>query len=327
MRIDCLSVSKHLDPVKPGDDVPVILPGRLYAVLDGATDVNGALIDGVGSGRFAALTGAAALAEMAARPADSYTGTDLVAAINARIGAGLRDWSARLGKTVGAATTLAALEVVGDRYRFVLVGDSGIRINGREVFQSLKPVDDVMSAGRVLLHRRLAARGVSGEALEAQSRQGVFFGFDAAVPALISADEAAELIAAARDKLVAEGFDAAVVAMVEPMLKAGIAKGQYAYANDPDHVLGYASLDGGRAAGFGYAVFERPAADIHTVEIFSDGYLELPGEGETALAAWEAVAARIEAEDPGKVLTHWGVKGSNAKQLFDDRTVIILSGL
>lgn len=325
MRIDCLSVSKHLDPIKAGDDVPVILPGRLYAVLDGATDVNGSQIAGVGSGRFAALTGAAVLAEMAGRPAESYSGEDLVVAINARLGAALRDWSARLGKPVGAATTLAAMEVVGERYRFTLVGDSGIRLNGQEVVQALKPVDDVMSAGRVLLHRLLTARGVTGEALEAQSRQGVFFGFDAAVPALISADEAAELIAAARAKLAADGFDAAVLATVEPMLKAGIATGQYAYANDPDHVLGYASIDGGRAAGFGFAVFERPAADIHTVEIFTDGYLELP-EG-TALADWEAVAARIEAEDPGKVLTHWGVKGSNAKQLFDDRTVIILSGL
>lgn len=327
MRIDCLSVSKHLDPIKAGDDVPVILPGRLYAVLDGATDVNGSLIAGVGSGRFAALTGAAALAEMATKPAESYTGADLVVAVNARLGAALQDWSARLGKRVGAATTLAAMEVVGDRYRFILVGDSGIRINGEEVIQALKPVDDVMSAGRVLLHRLLKARGVTGEALEAQSRQGVFHGFEAAVPALISAAEVAELIAAAREKLAADGFGAAVVDMVEPMLKAGIAKGQYAYANDPDHVLGYASLDGGRAAGFGLAIFERPAAEVHTVEIFTDGYLELPAAGETTLAAWEAVAARIEAEDPGKVLTHWGVKGSNAKQLFDDRTVIILSGL
>lgn len=325
MRIDCLSVSKHLDPVKPGDDVPVILPGRIYAVLDGATDVNGSLIAGVGSGRFAALTGAAALAEMAGRPAESYSGEDLIAAVNARLGAALKDWSRRLGKTVGAATTLAAMEVVGDRYRFVLVGDSGIRINGGEVIQALKPVDDVMSAGRVLLHRLLKARGVSGEALEAQSRQGVFHGFDAAVPALISAEDAADLIAGARDKLAGDGFDAAVLALVEPMLRAGIAHGQYRHANDPDSVLGYASLDGGHAAGFGLKVFERPAREVHSVEIFTDGYLEVP-EG-TTLDAWEAVAARIEAEDPGKVLTHWGVKGSNAKQLFDDRTVLILTGL
>jgi hypothetical protein len=41
MRIDCLSVSKYLDPIKPGEDVPVIIPGRCYAVLDGATDVKG----------------------------------------------------------------------------------------------------------------------------------------------------------------------------------------------------------------------------------------------------------------------------------------------
>ena len=109
------------------------------------------------------------------------------------------------------------------------------------------------------------------------------------------------------------------------MLRAGIARGQYAYANDPDHPLGYASIDGSACAGFGFVSFERPAAEIHSVEIFSDGYLELPDE--VSLAAWEAVAARIEAEDPGKVITHWGVKGSSDEQLFDDRTVILLTEL
>jgi hypothetical protein len=327
MRIDCLSVSKHLDPVKPGDDVPVIIPGRCYAVLDGATDVSGNDIGGLGGGRFAALTAAAALTEMMTRPAGSFDGDALVAALNSRLGAELAAWSERLGRKVGAATTLAMMEVVGDRCRFVLVGDSGVRINGHEIIQSLKPVDDLMAAGRVMLHRLLVARGVGGQDLETLSRRGVFHGFDAAVPDLISADEAARLIAAARDALAATGFGTELLALVEPMLRAGIAKGQYAYANRTDHVLGYASIDGTRSRGYGYHVFERPAAEVHAVEIFSDGYLDQPASGAVDRDAWEAVAARIEAEDPGKVLTHWGVKGSNARQLFDDRTVLILTGI
>jgi hypothetical protein len=326
MRIDCLTVSKYLDPIKPGEDVPVIIPGRAYAVLDGATDVKGSTIAGMASGRFAAMTAAAALAhEVTRHPASAHGAEELVAALNARLGAELQTWSDKLGHTVGAATTLALMEVMDDRYRFTLVGDSGIRINGREVFQILKPVDDVMSAGRVLLYRLLKQRGISGRDLEAKSRQGVFFGFDAAVPELMSAADAAALIAESRDKLAADGFSADVLAMVDPMLRAGIAKGQYAYANTADHVMGYASIDGTRAAGLGFTSFERPLGDVHTVEIFSDGYLDQPDT--VSLDAWEAVAARIEREDPGKVLSHWGVKGSNAQQLFDDRTVIILTGI
>ena len=328
MRIDCFSFSKHLNPVKPGDDVLVMVPDRLYAVLDGATDVNGITLDGVGTGRYAAVTAAAALTEMATRPADSYSGEELIAALNAKLGAGLKAWSDKLGRKVGAATTLAAMEVIGDRYRFTLVGDSGIRINGTDVVQCLKPVDDLMSAGRVMLHRLLKTRGVSGADLEAKSRQGVFHGFDAAVPAgLMSADDADRLIGEAHAALAKQGFGPEILDLVDPMLRAGIAKGQYAFANHPSHPLGYASLDGTKSVGFGLTVFERPKAEVHTVEIFSDGYLELPPEGATSLEAWEAVTARIEAEDPLKVISHWGVKGSNDKQLFDDRTVLILSGL
>jgi hypothetical protein len=145
------------------------------------------------------------------------------------------------------------------------------------------------------------------------------------VPDLISAADAQALIASSREKLAADGFSAEILDMVEPLLRAGIAKGQYAYANVADHVLGYASIDGTRCAGLGFTSFERSFGEVHSVEIFSDGYLDQP-DG-VSIAAWEAVAARIEAEDPGKVLTYWNVKGSNEQQLFDDRTVIILTGL
>jgi hypothetical protein len=324
MRIEVLSVSKYLSPLRPGEDVPVVVPGRCFAVFDGATDVNGSKIAGMQSGRFAALTAAAAL--LAAGPAEARTARELVDEIDARLAGELARWSETLGRQVGAATTMALMEPIGDRLRFTLVGDSGIRINGRETFQYLKPVDDVMSAGRVLLQRLLAARGLVGRELEAKSRQGVFHGFDAAIPELISAAEATRLITAAGEALAAAGFGPAILAEVDAMLRAGIAKGQYARANDPDHPLGYASLDGsGRCAGFGLTSFERPAAEVRSVEIFSDGYLDRPEE--VSVAAWEAVAARIEAEDPKKVITHWGVKGSSEEQLFDDRTVIVLTDL
>ncbi|PIP00254.1 hypothetical protein CJ014_05840 [Pleomorphomonas carboxyditropha] len=323
MRIDCLSVSKYAAPGKAGDDIPVVIPGRCYAVFDGATDVNGASIAGVGSGRFAALQASAALIDALVEQAPgTRTPDELVAILNARLGAALDKESRARGERISAATTMALMEEVGDSLRFTLVGDSGIRINGEETFQSLKPIDDIMSAGRVALYHHLRRRGLAAAALEPDSRRGVFRGFDEAIPALISEDEAAEVIGEARRMLTGR-LDDALLAFVEPMLRAGIARGQYGYANDADHPLGYAVIDGTVSRGFGLISFERPRRSVRCVEIFSDGYLELP-EG-TALADWEAVADRIEREDPTKTLTHWGVKGSGPEQLFDDRTVIILS--
>jgi hypothetical protein len=296
MRIDCLSVSKYSAPGKPGDDVPVLLPGQCFAVFDGATDVKGTTIAGAGSGRFAALEAAAALAgAMASHGPGGLAPEALIAAINARL---------------------------GDRLRFTLVGDSGIRLNGQETVQSLKPIDDIMAAGRVALYHHLCRRGIAEAELEAASRRGVFHGFDAAIPELLSAAEAATLIADARDRLAGQ-LDAALLAFVDPMLRAGIARGQYGYANDPDHPLGYAVIDGTTSRGYGLVSFERPRREVRTVEIFSDGYLDLPAG--TTLADWEAVAARIERQDPSKIGAYPGVKGSNAVQLFDDRTVIILA--
>jgi len=323
MRIDCLSVSKYTTPGKAGDDVPVVVPGRCYAVFDGATDVNGALIAGVGSGRFAALQASAALIDTLVEHAPgTRTPEELVAILNARLGAALEKESRARGQRISAATTMALVEEIGDTLRFTLVGDSGIRINGEEIFQSLKPIDDIMSAGRVALYHHLRRRGAPDAALEPDSRRGVFHGFDEAIPTLISADEATDVVAEAR-RMLAGRIDDALLAFIEPMLRAGIARGQYGYANDADHPLGYAVIDGTVSRGFGLISFERPRRSVRCMEIFSDGYLELP-KG-TALADWEAVAARIEREDPTKTLTHWGVKGSNPEQLFDDRTVIIVS--
>lgn len=321
MRVECLSVSKYLNSDRPGDDVPFVLPDRCYAVFDGATDVNGSEIEGVGSGRFAARHAALSLAGLFGSHAPGALSTDaLLGKINADLAAALAAESEVQGRRVGASTTMALVETVGDRLRFTLVGDSGIRINGTEVFQGLKPVDDIMSAGRVALYFLLKARN-DGIDLEASSRRGVFHGFDAAVPDLISEEESAMLIARAADMLKGR-LDDGLLEHVAPMLKAGIAKGQYRYANDADHPLGYAIINGTMSQGLGLMSFERPIATVNSVELFTDGYLDYPDT--VSLEAWEAMAARIEQEDPLKTGRYFGVKGSNEKQLFDDRTVIVL---
>jgi hypothetical protein len=63
MQISCFNHSKYRSFEAPGEDVLLILPG-LYALFDGATDPTKTMLDGVTSGRFAALTCAEAVSRL-----------------------------------------------------------------------------------------------------------------------------------------------------------------------------------------------------------------------------------------------------------------------
>ncbi|MGG2474568.1 hypothetical protein ACNVD4_04305, partial [Rhizobium sp. BR5] len=62
MNIASFSQSKYKNAAKPGDDVALIIPGRVLAVFDGATDPTGASYGGLSSGRIAALAAVNAVA-------------------------------------------------------------------------------------------------------------------------------------------------------------------------------------------------------------------------------------------------------------------------
>ena len=323
MRVECLSVSKYRAAGRPGDDVPLILPDRCWAVFDGVTDVNGTIIDGAGSGRFAAVRAAATVAQQfAGHPPGALSPEELVAAINRDLAEALSRESSAAGHRLGAATTMAMMERIGEVCRFILVGDSGVRLNAREVVQSLKPIDEITTVGRVVLYRHLRALGREASAVEAGARRGIFLGLDAAVPDLLSPADV-EVVLAETGRLLAGRIPAALLRFVAPVLRAGIPGGQYCYANDPDHPLGYAVLDGTTTRGFGFVSFERPRASLNSVEFFTDGYQALPEE--PSVAAWEARAAEIERTDPSRTETWWAGKGSTPAQFFDDRTVIVLA--
>lgn len=68
MKIEVLNVSKYRENPREGDDVPLVLPGAVFGIFDGATDPRGTVVDGIGAGRLAALTVAAAVAELAMEP-------------------------------------------------------------------------------------------------------------------------------------------------------------------------------------------------------------------------------------------------------------------
>ena len=195
MKIESCSTPKCRDLSQPGDDILVVLPQCLYAVFDGATDTSGVVVQGESPGRMAARQAAMAMVRYASPP-DHALGSaqDLMRAMNQSIASGL----AAGARPARASTTVAMVEDAGDSLRFLIVGDSGIRINGTELLRINKDIDLIYTAGRVAVLRQLQARGWREDALERETRQLVFKGLAQADPALLSAQDVAQLLAQAQ---------------------------------------------------------------------------------------------------------------------------------
>lgn len=323
MRIEAFTEAR--EPVRPetNEDALVILPGRAFAVIDGVTDRNGARYEGMLGGRYAArlvsrrletifASGGIAPAEIVPaltetlREAGRNHGLDL---------AGSR-WSGRMCCTL-------ALVMVGEAdVDVVLVGDSGVRLNGTEVLQAHKDLDMITALLRRQAWHYLTPREQEGAERERLARLVVFHGTgqDPAVvaPGLNEAALAAihaQAAAACRDVLphVPE-------ADVVFLLRHGIVDGQGAYQNKTGHVLGYSCLDGSDVPPelVRIARFERRA--VASIELFTDGYAR-PAEG-FGVDAWESDFAVTERLDPSKIGEFLSVKGSQPGRWSDDRTYL-----
>ncbi len=318
MKIEIASHSKYRAPGRLGDDVFLALPGGVFGVFDGATDARGTLINGLAAGRFAALTvsgaSAALLADQAARelPADD---------IIAHLSAALARRTNTLDLPIPPSTTLALCIEIGANWRFIALGDSGFRLNGQEVLCTNKIIDDVSTHARVALFAHLQSRLSDPDAVEIASRQGIFLGFDKAVVDGVLPERLARQII--RDTIAATGLSAHAD-VVRTFLSGGICT-QHRYANASDNALCFDTMNG-TAPVLGQMIDEtRPKEAIQSIEIFSDGYPDVPAQVSTA--AWEAAFAKAEAVDFHKIGRFATVKGSTTTEYFDDRTVIVMSGL
>ena len=317
MKIESRTTPKYRDLSQPGDDVLVVLPQRLYAVFDGATDTAGVSVQGESPGRLAARQAALAMVRYASAPGQGLaTASDLMMAMNQSIASGL---AAAGAGPVRAGTTAAIVEDAGDSLRFLMVGDSGVRINGTELLRMHKDIDLIYAAGRVEVFRLLQARGWVGDALEQQTRQLVFKGWAACDPQLLSVSDVAKLLAQAQ-AVCAPRLQPDAIAEVPQLLLAGIAGGQYGYCNRVDHSLGYAVLDGTHTQGPDVLSLSRRKSEVHSIELFTDGYMSCPAG--TGVRDWEDEFFRVEAEDFHKCGAFAGVKGSTSTQFSDDRSVL-----
>ncbi len=317
MRIEVQSVSKYRRGGQPGDDVVVVLPGVMFGVFDGATDPLGTVIDGIGAGRLAALTVAAAMASLAlSGRAAPMAGIEIVAHLTDA----LAQRCAPLGLEIPPSTTAAVALDCGKNWRFLSVGDSGFRLNGKELYINTKIIDAVSTAARVAVFKDLAKR-MDLEHTERAARRAVLLGFDVAVAdGMVTAQSADRIIG---ETIQTTGLPDHAKA-VRLFLKGGI-KTQFHYANRADHVLGFDSLNGTLPTRNERIDAIRSKPEISSIEIFSDGYPQIPEE--ISARAWEEAFYQAELNDPHKTGDFASVKGSTGEEFFDDRTVIALTDL
>ena len=158
MRIEAFTEAKNPAQPETNEDRIVVLPGRAFAVSDGATDKSGRRHGGLTGGQIAAATVAEVVAALAFGTGSPPTGADLVDLISRP----LRRHYAKHGLEAEAegdpmarfgATLALALAVPGG-WRFYRVGDSGIRLNGTETSSYSSPFS--ASAMRTLAVNRLS---------------------------------------------------------------------------------------------------------------------------------------------------------------------------
>jgi hypothetical protein len=317
-QLEAISISKVKSGQALPDDVMVFEDGRLYGVFDGATSFNGKLINGLSPGRFAAW--------QCAKFAQSYVQTLIPQEFNAHHLLGrmsmqlAHDLHANACATGDAATTAALALDDGDKLQFLLVGDSGVRINGVEVIQMHKPIDHIFTAARVILMKNALQKKRDEEdwiALELQTRRSIAHGLIHVLNKTELDNLVDELTQALRGELPVDAHRE-----IHALLAAGIGLGQPPYMNEKKHCLGFGVLNGDEVQGPDVFIFDRPRSSIHTLEFFTDGYMA-PG-AETKVKSWEQKWAEIESQDPYKTGSHPHIKCSTVDEYWDDRTVLIV---
>jgi hypothetical protein len=327
MQIEAFSLGKSLADPSANEDRFVILPGRAYAVIDGVTDRLGTRYDGMLSGRYAATIVKAALEHLLSTPDAPLDNPERVvlamseALQNAyrrhdMLDAAAEDWNRRF------AATLSLAAISGDRLIVLLVGDSGVRLNGTQLLQDEKDLDRITATLRITAWPAICAATPDPLLREKSSRLVTWNGTRNAAKVLnglLSDVQLAEIetAAIAANQAALPHVPAEDIAY---LVQGGIVHAQGKYLNNTESTLGYSCLDGFEIPKQLYQVHEFKLADIETIELFTDGYFKL-GDG-FGVKAWEDTFAQVEREDPSKITLFPSVKGSTAEGYADDRTYL-----
>ena len=328
MRIEAFSEGKNLDDPGANEDQLVVLPGCGYAVIDGVTDITGRVYDGMRTGRLAAGVVQSATAAFMADRADTERRPEtLVEQVSAALLAayvrhGILD-EARGDPTHRFGATLTVAVDMGSRFRFIVIGDSGLRLNGAEVVVVDSGLDLVTASLRQEAYRMVAEAGGDLDAQRRVSRAVSFFGAATLRPEIRPWLNEASLAGLYANSLARcrKRFPSAPIAAIERLLDQGIS-GQTRFQNNMVSPFSYACLDGFDIPLPLVHVFDRPRESLQTIELYTDGYFK-PGKT-SDVAAWEAAFIEVERADPEKIDAYPSVKGSAGRIRTDDRTVVIV---
>ena len=328
MKVEAFTEGNNLDVPEANEDQFLVLPGRGYAVIDGATDISGLLYDGKRGGWLASHITMQAVAHFLLDPlARDLRPERLIEHVSAAIRAAyaqheiLEIARGDPARRFGATLTLAA--DLGETFRFVLIGDSGLRIDGAEVFVNDTGLDLVTASLRVEAYRMVGEAGGAAKERARVGRAAAFYGAAALHSDMRPwLDETKRLLLYERSLAWCRArFPTTPEADIRLLVDTGIS-GQARFANNTESPLSYAVLDGFEIPLPLVRVIDRPRAAIRTIELYTDGYFK-PG-ATTALADWEAAFAEVERIDPEKIARYPSVKGSAARMRTDDRTVVIV---
>jgi len=324
--IEAFSEAKNPSAPHANEDQFVILPGRAYAVIDGVTDRLGTRYEGMLSGQFAAVTVKRALEHMLSVPDACMDGLAIVRALTAEVAAAYRkhgmaekvrsDWNLRV------SAALALVLVRAETVDVILVGDSGVRINGEKVLRMEKDLDLITSILRRQAWPVIGRKTTDPEKQEQISRRVTWHGTRQPLDAVadtLDADDMA-LIESRAIEANLKALPHVAQADIENLVRGGIVNAQGGYQNNASLQLGYPCIDGFEVPQHMIRIERFPRSQVRTVEIYSDGYFK-PGDG-FGVAAWEKAFAEAEREDPAKVLLYPSPKGSTASHWADDRTYL-----
>jgi len=340
------SFTCHKDPRAPlkNDDRVVAYGGRLFAVIDGVTAKKGPpLPDGSSRGQAAGVLIERALRELVDDRTAMTAGADEVLE---RIRRTIVGEYARLDMTEAAldphlrfAAQLACAFYDESHWRLLVVGDCGVRLNGAQVIATTNPGDGVIALLRkhvfaAALEHLDGATGDAGATGVAphltDTALDVARAYTVAGSGSYLEEHADALPQAAYRAFTAAAEAAALTAF--PDLPAALVRDTLAHGllgigvhRNTAGPLGAPCIDGTHVPL--ELVHDRriAAADVSTLELFSDGYFGTPPSGKVTVAAWEAHIAHVEDVDPFKVGPYPSTKGSGSGRFTDDRTVLIVT--
>lgn len=322
--------AKNPDAPETNEDRIVAIPNRLYAVIDGATDISGIRYDdvlgkGATGGYLAAQAVASALATVAAGPfTDLPDPQGVVHAANAAIRAAydrlkIAEADLQSGR-VGFRAAFSAAFITADTVRLVALGDCTIRVNGKTVLEHHFPGDTVLAKARSVAWAILLEKGLPVDELRPIARQLIVQGTSAAKvpPAPLTADDVARIVAEVRSDALSLEACHQDLALVDLVLNAGL-EGIRADAARFNAI----ALDGVTDTAHAARVLDLPRAEIETLELTTDGY---PAQPETvSLSAWEEALAEADRTDPDRIGAFASTKGRVGKNFGDDRSILIVS--